>query len=91
MLDPDESAGRAYYTRFVPAGLRALRRAVDGIAAGMVCCKRRDEVEQVDCTLTMHTVRHMHSMEQRRAPGSSRLRHGEIQRALASATLRSQN
>ena len=43
MLDPDESAGRAYYTRFVPAGLRALRRAVDGIAASMVRCKPQDE------------------------------------------------
>ena len=37
LLHPDESAGRAYHTRFVPAGLRALRRAVDGVAASIVC------------------------------------------------------
>lgn len=34
VLCPGESAGRAYYTRFIPAGLRALERAVAGIQAG---------------------------------------------------------
>ena len=34
VLRPGESAGRAYHTRFVPAGLRALRRALDGVRAG---------------------------------------------------------
>ncbi len=43
VLHPDESAGRAYHTRFVPAGLRALRRAVDGIAVSMVCRRSQDE------------------------------------------------
>lgn len=33
VLAVGESAGRAYHTRFVPAGVRALRRAVEGIAA----------------------------------------------------------
>ena len=31
VLRPGESAGRAYHTRFVPAGLRALRRALEGV------------------------------------------------------------
>ncbi|HPZ99577.1 MAG TPA: hypothetical protein PLT93_15700, partial [Phycisphaerae bacterium] len=34
VLRPGESPGRAYHTRFVPAGLRALARAVEGILAG---------------------------------------------------------
>lgn len=34
VLMPGESAGRAYHTRFVPAGIRALRRSLAGIAAG---------------------------------------------------------
>jgi methionyl-tRNA formyltransferase len=34
VLRPGESAGRAYHTRFVPAGLRALRRALEGVVAG---------------------------------------------------------
>jgi len=34
VLSPGESPGRAYYTRFVPAGLRALRRALEGVRAG---------------------------------------------------------
>jgi len=34
VLRPGESAGRAYHTRFVPAGLRALRRALEGVLAG---------------------------------------------------------
>lgn len=34
VLKPGESAGRAYHTRFVPAGLRALDRAVRGVLAG---------------------------------------------------------
>ena len=33
ILDPDESPGRAYHARFVPAGLRALMRALLAIAA----------------------------------------------------------
>src|ERR1022692_4394263 len=32
LLHPTESPGRAYHTRFIPAGLRALARAVSGIA-----------------------------------------------------------
>ena len=43
VLHPDESHGRAYHTRFIPAGLRALRRAVDGIANGCVRCDPQDE------------------------------------------------
>lgn len=34
VLMPGESPGRSYHTRFVPAGLRALRRALDGVLAG---------------------------------------------------------
>jgi len=34
LLAPGESPGRAYYTRFVPAGIRALMRALLGIQAG---------------------------------------------------------
>lgn len=34
VLHPDESPGRSYHTRFVPAGLRALRRALEGVRAG---------------------------------------------------------
>lgn len=34
VLKPGESPGRAYHTRFIPAGLRALQRALDGILAG---------------------------------------------------------
>ncbi len=34
MLRPLESPGRAYHTRFCPAGLRALERALAQIAAG---------------------------------------------------------
>ena len=34
VLSPDESPGRAYHTRFVPAGIWALARALAGIAAG---------------------------------------------------------
>lgn len=34
VLKPGESPGRAYHTRFVPAGLRALARALGGILAG---------------------------------------------------------
>lgn len=35
LLAPDESAGRAYHTRFVPAGVRALQRALVGILCGL--------------------------------------------------------
>ena len=35
LLVDGESAGRAYHTRYIPAGLRALERAVAGIRAGM--------------------------------------------------------
>lgn len=34
VLCPGESAGRAYHTRFIPAGLRALERALHGIVSG---------------------------------------------------------
>jgi len=34
VLLPGESAGRAYYTRFLPAGLVALQRALMGVYAG---------------------------------------------------------
>lgn len=34
VLKPGESAGRAYHTRFVPAGLRALDLALRGIIVG---------------------------------------------------------
>lgn len=34
VLLPGESPGRAYHTRFVPAGLRALARALAGVVAG---------------------------------------------------------
>jgi methionyl-tRNA formyltransferase len=34
VLAPGESPGRAYHTRFQPAGLTALARALDGILAG---------------------------------------------------------
>ncbi len=34
VLHPDESAGRAYWTRFVPAAVRALRRALKGVRDG---------------------------------------------------------
>jgi methionyl-tRNA formyltransferase len=34
VLKIGESPGRAYHTRFIPAGLRALERALSGIAAG---------------------------------------------------------
>lgn len=34
VLRPGESAGRAYHTRFIPAGLRALERALKSIALG---------------------------------------------------------
>ena len=34
LLAPGESPGRAYHTRFVPAGLRAFERAVNGISTG---------------------------------------------------------
>lgn len=35
-LVPGESPGRAYHTRYIPAGLRALERAVAGIRAGLI-------------------------------------------------------
>ena len=35
-LVPGESPGRAYHTRYIPAGLRALERAVAGIRAGTI-------------------------------------------------------
>ena len=34
LLQPGESPGRAYHTRFVPAGVRALDRAVKGVLTG---------------------------------------------------------
>ena len=34
LLMPGESPGRAYHTRFVPAGVRAFKRAVDGCLNG---------------------------------------------------------
>lgn len=34
VLGPAESPGRAYHSRFIPAGLRALERALTGILAG---------------------------------------------------------
>lgn len=34
VLHPGESAGRAYHTRFVPAALVALERALDGVVRG---------------------------------------------------------
>ncbi|MCW8128892.1 MAG: formyl transferase [Planctomycetota bacterium] len=34
LLNPGESPGRAYHTRYQPAGLAALARALDGILAG---------------------------------------------------------
>ena len=34
LLCPSESPGRAYHTRFVPAGVRALERAVEGVLMG---------------------------------------------------------
>ena len=34
LIDYSMSAGRNYHTRFIPAGLRALERALTGIAAG---------------------------------------------------------
>lgn len=40
LLKPGESAGRAYHSRFVPAGLRSLRRAIGAI--------HRDEVQRRD-------------------------------------------
>lgn len=36
LLKTFESAGRAYHTRFLPAGIRALQRAVAGIVLGEV-------------------------------------------------------
>lgn len=35
LLKPGESAGRAYHTRFIPAGLRALERALRSIRRGL--------------------------------------------------------
>lgn len=34
VLHPEESPGRAYHSRIVPAGLRALERALGGVLAG---------------------------------------------------------
>lgn len=35
VMKPGESAGRAYYSRFVPAGLRALERALRSVRRGL--------------------------------------------------------
>lgn len=43
LLRPGESPGRAYHTRFVPAGVRALSRAVAAIAAGSARRVHQDE------------------------------------------------
>lgn len=43
LLLPGESAGRAYHTRFVPAGVRALRRAVAAITAVSARSVAQDE------------------------------------------------
>lgn len=36
LLKPGESAGRAYHTRFIPAGLRALRRVIKNLRQGEI-------------------------------------------------------
>lgn len=41
--DPSASPGRNYHTRFVPAGLRALRRAVGALARGEVWREPQEE------------------------------------------------
>lgn len=51
VLKPGESAGRAYHTRFVPAGLRALDRSLRGIASGS---PRR--VPQDECLATFDPI-----------------------------------
>lgn len=43
VLCPGESAGRAYHSRFIPAGLTALERAVRGILAGRPRSVPQDE------------------------------------------------
>ncbi len=48
VLKPGESPGRAYHTRFVPAGVVALERALSEIAAGNI--PRRDQ----DCSLASY-------------------------------------
>ena len=43
LLKPGESPGRAYFSRFLPAGLRALDRAIVGILAGRPRRVEQDE------------------------------------------------
>jgi methionyl-tRNA formyltransferase len=43
ILAPGESPGRAYHTRFIPAGLVALRRALIGILGNLPRRLRQDE------------------------------------------------
>ena len=52
VLDPSESPGRAYHTRYVPAGVRSLSRAVCGIIDG---CPRR--VRQDSSLASWHAKR----------------------------------
>ena len=62
VLLPGESAGRAYHTRFCPAGLTALRRALLGILAGEPRRIRQDEA----------LATYDHALAQSRSPEASR-------------------
>jgi len=70
VLHPAESPGRAYHSRYVPAGLRALRRAVEGILRGTPRRVPQDEsLATYDTWLTpldLAAIGKLHYNDQRR-------------------------